>query len=73
MLGPREVVEDARAAMGAYYGWTGQAEQMVAGMLTTPGEIRDAIARFADLGADEVMLYCYGRDPKQVDRFADVV
>lgn len=28
---------------------------------------------FADLGADEVMLYCYGLDPDQVDRLADVL
>ncbi|MBP2704024.1 LLM class flavin-dependent oxidoreductase [Microbispora sp. RL4-1S] len=72
-LGPQDVIDDARAAMGAYYSFTGMADRMVAGMLTTPGEIRDAIARFADLGADEVMLYCYGLDPEQVDRLADVV
>ncbi len=31
------------------------------------------IKQFADLGADEVMLYCYGTDPEQVDRIADVI
>ncbi|MEW9548052.1 LLM class flavin-dependent oxidoreductase [Nonomuraea sp. NPDC050783] len=72
-LGGDDVVADARAAMGAYYAFTGRAEQMVAQLLTTPDAIRGAIARFADLGADEVMLYCYGRDPGQVDRLADVV
>ena len=45
---------------------------MVAGLLTTPGQIRAAIAQFEDLGADEVMLYCHGRDPGQVDRLAEV-
>ncbi|MCK2219989.1 LLM class flavin-dependent oxidoreductase [Actinomadura sp. ATCC 31491] len=72
-LGGADVVADARAAMGAYYAFTGRAEQLVGQMLTTPGGIREAVARFADLGADEVMLYCYGRDPGQVDRLADVV
>ncbi|GAA0345599.1 LLM class flavin-dependent oxidoreductase [Actinoallomurus spadix] len=72
-LGSPAVVEDARARMRAYYAFTGTADRMVAGMLTTPGEIRDAIAAFADLGADEVMLYCYGLDPAQVDRLADVL
>ncbi|MEV6322491.1 LLM class flavin-dependent oxidoreductase [Nocardia sp. NPDC051787] len=72
-LGPQEVIDDARAAMGAYYRFTGRAESMVSGMLTTPDEIRTAMAQFEDLGADEVMLYCYGRDADQVDRLADVV
>ncbi|MEW2516541.1 LLM class flavin-dependent oxidoreductase [Actinacidiphila alni] len=72
-LGPDRVVDDARTAMATYYAFTGMADRMVAGMLTTPAGIRAAIAGFADLGADEVMLYCYGRDPDQVERLANVV
>jgi alkanesulfonate monooxygenase SsuD/methylene tetrahydromethanopterin reductase-like flavin-dependent oxidoreductase (luciferase family) len=72
-LGPQDVIDDARANMHAYYTFTGMADRMVAGMLTTPAEIHDAIAGFADLGADEVMLYCYGVDPAQADRLADVL
>lgn len=72
-LGPQSVIDDARSAMHAYYTFTGMADRMVAGMLTTPAQIREAITAFADLGADEVMLYCYGLDPDQVDRLADVV
>jgi alkanesulfonate monooxygenase SsuD/methylene tetrahydromethanopterin reductase-like flavin-dependent oxidoreductase (luciferase family) len=72
-LGPEDVVAEARTAMGAYYEFTGMADRMVSGMLTTRGEIRQAIAQYADLGADEVMLYCYGRDPNQVDRLADAL
>ena len=56
-LGPQELIDDARAAMHAYFTFTGIADRMVARMLTTPNEIRDAIVSFADLGADEVMLY----------------
>jgi hypothetical protein len=67
------VIDEARAAMHAYYTFTGMADRMVAGMLTTPAEIRDTIAGFLGLGADEVMLYCYGLDPAQVDRLADVL
>lgn len=67
------MIDDARAAMHAYYSFTGMADRMVAGMLTTPTGIREAISGFADLGADEVMFYCYGLDPNQVDRLADVV
>ncbi|MEV4126029.1 LLM class flavin-dependent oxidoreductase [Nocardia sp. NPDC049707] len=72
-LGAPGVVEDARASMGAYYEFSGRADFMLAGMLTTPAEIRTAIGQFEDLGADEVMLYCYGRDADQVDRLADVI
>ncbi|MEC3951617.1 LLM class flavin-dependent oxidoreductase [Nocardia sp. CDC153] len=72
-LGAQDVIDDARASMGAYYEFSGRADYLVAGMLTTPGEIRDAIAQFGDLGADEVMLYCYGRAADQVDRLADVI
>ncbi|MET9760435.1 LLM class flavin-dependent oxidoreductase [Streptomyces sp. NPDC006372] len=72
-LGPEDVIDEARASMHAYYTFTGMADRMVAGMLTTPVQVRDAITAFADLGADEVMLYCYGLDPDQVDRFADVL
>ncbi|MFI6367134.1 LLM class flavin-dependent oxidoreductase [Nocardia sp. NPDC050630] len=72
-LGAPDLIEDARASMGAYYEFSGRAEFMLAGMLTTPAEIRTAIGQFEDLGADEVMLYCYGRDADQVDRLADVI
>lgn len=72
-LGPQDVIDDARTAMHAYYAFTGMADRMVAGMLTTPAEIRGAVAAFGDLGADEVMLYCYGLDPDQVDRVADAL
>ncbi|GGL05184.1 LLM class flavin-dependent oxidoreductase [Nocardia jinanensis] len=72
-IGPQAVADEARAAIGAYYEFTGWAENTVSGMRTTPAEIRAAIRQFADLGADEVMLYCYGTDPGQVDRLADLI
>ncbi|WP_067835232.1 LLM class flavin-dependent oxidoreductase [Nocardia lijiangensis] len=72
-LGPQHVIDDARAAIGAYYEFSGWADNMVSGLRTTTAEIRTTIRQFADLGADEVMLYCYGGDPGQVDRLADVI
>ncbi|MFI6214610.1 LLM class flavin-dependent oxidoreductase [Nocardia brasiliensis] len=72
-LGDRHLIDAARAAMGAYYEFSGRADYMVDGMLTTPDDIRSAIKQFADLGADEVMLYCYGDDADQIDRLADVI
>lgn len=73
VLGPQPLVDQARAAILEYYEFSGRADQMAAGMLTTVDEMRSAIKQFEDLGADEVMLYCYGTDPGQVDRFADAL
>jgi hypothetical protein len=42
-------------------------------MLTTPQRVREAVAAFADLGADEVVLYCWATDVDQIDRLADAV
>lgn len=72
-LGPDSVIDEARSAMAAYYEFSGHADFMVEGMLTTPDRIRTVTKQFADLGADEVIFYCYGRDPEQVDRLADVL
>lgn len=72
-LGPDGVADAARAAMGAYYGFTGNADRMVGGLLTTPDRVRDAVRAYADLGADEVVLYCWATDVAQVDRMADLV
>lgn len=72
-LGGDALIDQARSAMSAYYEFSGRADQMVAGMLTTPDQIRTAIAQFEDLGADEVMLYCYGTEADQVDRIAEAI
>ncbi len=71
-VGPDSVADEAKTAMHAYYAFTEMAEHMVSGMLTTPGDIRAAVRAYRDLGADEVMLYCWGSDPGQVDRLADL-
>ncbi|MBB1151600.1 LLM class flavin-dependent oxidoreductase [Amycolatopsis dendrobii] len=71
-LGPDSVADEAKTAMRAYYAFTEMADHMVSGMLTAPGDIRAAIRAYRDLGADEVMLYCWGSDPEQVDRLADL-
>ena len=45
-------------------------ENDAAGGPAHPG--RDSISAFADLGADEVVLYCWATDPTQLDRLADL-
>ncbi|MEU6564147.1 LLM class flavin-dependent oxidoreductase [Nocardia nova] len=72
-LGPQDVIDDARARMSAYYAFSDHGANMVNGMLTDPDQIRTVARQFTDLGADEVIFYCYGRDPEQVDRLADIL
>ncbi|KPI24437.1 luciferase family protein [Actinobacteria bacterium OK074] len=72
-LGDRPVLDEARAALLRYYAFTGRAADMAEGLLTTPDAVRDAVAGYAAIGADEVMLYCWATDPGQVDRLAEAV
>ncbi len=72
-LGAPAVIDDARAAISAYYAFTDRGTHMVDGMVTEPQQIRTVAKQFADLGVDEVVFYCYGRDPEQVDRLADIL
>ncbi|MEU4409818.1 LLM class flavin-dependent oxidoreductase [Streptosporangium sp. NPDC023963] len=72
-LGPEDTVLDATEEITSYYGFLGDTTRVVENMLTTPERIRDAIGAFTDLGADEVMLYCWARDADQVDRLAGLV
>ncbi|MGW5574306.1 LLM class flavin-dependent oxidoreductase [Nocardia thailandica] len=73
VLGPPALVEQARSAILDYYAFSGRADYMAAGLLTTVDEIRSGMDQFGELGADEVVLYCYGTDAEQVDRFADAL
>ncbi|MGW7001875.1 LLM class flavin-dependent oxidoreductase [Streptomyces sp. NPDC054933] len=72
-LGPAAVVAEARESISAYYASVGNDYRPADSMLTTESQVREAIAGFADIGADEVMLYCWSADPDQVDRLADLV
>ncbi|MDN3354086.1 LLM class flavin-dependent oxidoreductase [Actinomadura sp. DC4] len=72
-LGPDETVRDAREALGSYYAFLGDTRHVTGNLLTTPQRILDAVAAFTDLGADEVMLYCWSGDPGQVGRLADLI
>jgi alkanesulfonate monooxygenase SsuD/methylene tetrahydromethanopterin reductase-like flavin-dependent oxidoreductase (luciferase family) len=72
-VGTDAVVDEARSSIGRYYAFTGRAEHMVDGMLTTAGRVRDAVTAYQDIGADEVILYCWSPDPGQIARLADVL
>ena len=72
-LGPPAVIEAAQAAMARYYAFTGDSERMVTGLLTTAPAIRAAARAFEDLGADELILYCWAPDPTQPDRLSTLL
>ncbi|AYJ47705.1 LLM class flavin-dependent oxidoreductase [Rhodococcus sp. P1Y] len=72
-LGAEGVVSDAKRALSNYYAFTGRAEYMVDSVFSSRAAIRDAISAYRDIGADEVMLYCWSGDVGQVNRLADLV
>ncbi|GDY30311.1 hypothetical protein GTS_19440 [Gandjariella thermophila] len=55
------------------YAFLGDTRAVADGMLDSAAAVRRAIAQFAALGADEVILYCWATDVDQVDRLADLV
>ena len=70
-IGPESTQRDALAQLHSYYG--SGADRAIQNMRTTPRDIRDVVAAFGDLGADEVMPYCWSGDIDQIDRLADVL
>jgi alkanesulfonate monooxygenase SsuD/methylene tetrahydromethanopterin reductase-like flavin-dependent oxidoreductase (luciferase family) len=71
-LGPDRTVQAAQKAIDDYYAFLGDTRHVRDSLLTTPQRIHDAVTAFADLGADEVMLYCWADDPDQVGRLAEL-
>ncbi|TVT56605.1 LLM class flavin-dependent oxidoreductase [Amycolatopsis rhizosphaerae] len=72
-LGPESTVEQAGRNIRDYYEFTGRADYMANGLLTTPETIRQAVDGYVGIGADEVMLYCWSPDIEQIDRLADAL
>ncbi len=62
----------ARAELSRYYAGNPYLDHMLDGLVTTLDQARAAITAFGDLGADELMFYCWAPDPDQVDRLAEV-
>ncbi|WP_030440072.1 LLM class flavin-dependent oxidoreductase [Actinoplanes subtropicus] len=67
-VGAPETVADARRAIAGYYAFTGR--EGWGAPLTEPAQIAEAVADYAELGADEVVFYCYAADPAQVEALA---
>jgi len=69
-VGSAGTVERARRAVAAYYAFTGRPGW--GEPLTDPARIADTVAAYRDFGADELVLYCYGDDPDQIEELASV-
>jgi alkanesulfonate monooxygenase SsuD/methylene tetrahydromethanopterin reductase-like flavin-dependent oxidoreductase (luciferase family) len=79
-LGPDSTIEEARGHIHRYYSGSeymdmpaNYADIAVEKMLTTSGEVRDAVNRLAGIGADETIFYCWSLDTGQIDRFAETL
>ncbi|MER7986444.1 hypothetical protein ABTY53_12700 [Streptomyces noursei] len=66
-------MDRARHELRAYFGATPYTDHVVGALLTTPAALREAVAGYVAIGADEVMPYCWSPDPDQVERLADAV
>jgi len=70
-VGTRETIADARRAIAGYYAFTGR--EGWGAPLTEPAQIVQAVAEYAELGADEMVFYCYAADPAQVETLGHLV
>jgi alkanesulfonate monooxygenase SsuD/methylene tetrahydromethanopterin reductase-like flavin-dependent oxidoreductase (luciferase family) len=68
--GPPATVERARRAVAGYYAFTGR--DGWGAPISDPAEIADTVAAYREFGADELILYCYGDDPDQIETLAQL-
>jgi alkanesulfonate monooxygenase SsuD/methylene tetrahydromethanopterin reductase-like flavin-dependent oxidoreductase (luciferase family) len=70
-VGSADTVDRARAAVAAYYAFTGQPGW--GEPISDPKRIADTVDAYREFGADELVLYCYADDPTQVETLATIV
>lgn len=69
-----DVAEQSRAYLHGYYAFLGPyADQIAEGALRTPAAIREAVAKFTDVGVTELYFDATVPSPDQVERLAEVV
>ena len=67
--------EQGRANIWDYFSISGDeaARLVTGGMAVSPGLVKDTVASFADIGADELILNPAVGDPEEISRLADIV
>ncbi|GIF06758.1 LLM class flavin-dependent oxidoreductase [Actinoplanes siamensis] len=69
-VGDAETVRRGRRAVADYYAFTGRAGW--GEPLSDPGRIAETVAAYREFGADELILYCYADDPRQIELLAGI-
>lgn len=72
-LGDDDVIQDARTSLAHYYRYLVDGPRIPDYMVASREDLRTTIGRFGELGVDEVICYCWGRDIGQVERISDAV
>lgn len=72
-LGPQDVVDEAMQTVVDYYQYISGAHRVPEYVAQTPGVVRGLVRAYEDLGADEVVFYCWARDRDQVERLGDAL
>ncbi|BCY05923.1 LLM class flavin-dependent oxidoreductase [Actinoplanes sp. L3-i22] len=70
-VGDAGTIERGRRAVAGYYAFTGRPGW--GDPLTDPARIAETVAAYREFGADELIMYCYGDDPRQIELLADIV
>jgi alkanesulfonate monooxygenase SsuD/methylene tetrahydromethanopterin reductase-like flavin-dependent oxidoreductase (luciferase family) len=61
----------ATSYLGDYYGFSGEyATQVIAGAITSPAQLQEALGGFSDAGCDELILFPCLPDLDQVEQLA---
>ncbi|WP_433206965.1 LLM class flavin-dependent oxidoreductase [Dactylosporangium sp. CS-047395] len=61
-------LDRARGAAAAYYAFTGR--EGWGEPISDPGQLAETVAAYREFGADELILYCWGDDPGQIELLA---
>lgn len=70
-VGSAATIEAATSAIAEYYAFTGRPGWGTP--ITDVQEIADLISAYREFGADELVLYCYGDDPDQIETLAALI
>ncbi len=70
-IGDSRTVDAARTAISDYYAFTGR--PAMGAPISDHHEIAETLDGYRDLGADELVLYCYAENPDQIEQLADLV
>lgn len=72
-LGNSDDLREARETIGRYYAFFPEPQPIVDTMLTTEDQVKAAIDEFREIGADELIFYCWSTSVLTVQLLGDIV